>query len=418
MKSPWWKQGVIYQIYVRSFADSNGDGIGDLAGITAHLDYLKSAAPESLDVDAIWLTPFYNGPDRDFGYDVSDYRSVSPIYGSMEDFDRLLSEAHKRGIRVIIDFVPNHTSDEHPWFVESRASLNNPKRNWYIWRDGRGDGLPNNWRAASGGPAWRFDPKSGQYFYHAFFDFQPDLNWRNPEVKAAIMGDMRFWLEKGIGGVGGRRVVERFERKCPADGWPAYSLSNHDVPRHLGRLAGYIIYGRRADAEEKGKVLATMLLTLRGAPFMYYGEELGMTNRWFSRRDIQDPLGKKSWPLYQGRDSSRTPMLWEKGPGAGFTTGRPWLPLDPEADHLCVAVAAVRPDSLLNHYRKVIRLRREYPALAVGDFQSLNGPVETSIYRRTFEGQKILVALNFAAKRISTNLALAPLEALIALEKE
>jgi len=200
MNFPWWKQGVIYQIYVRSFADSNGDGIGDLAGITAHLDYLKSAAPESLGVEAIWLTPFYKGPDRDFGYDVSDYRSVSPLYGTMEDFDRLLSEAHKRGIKVIIDFVPNHTSDQHPWFVESSASRNNPKRNWYIWRDGRGGGPPNNWRAASGGPAWRLDPKSGQYFYHAFFDFQPDLNWRNPEVKAAVMGDMRFWLEKGIDG--------------------------------------------------------------------------------------------------------------------------------------------------------------------------------------------------------------------------
>ena len=498
---PWWKKGVVYQLYVRSFADSNGDGIGDLPGITAHLDYLNDGTPDSLGVDALWLTPFYESPDRDFGYDVTDYRTVHPQHGTMDDFDHMLAEAHRRGIRIINDFVPNHTSEEHPWFVEARASRDNPKRDWFVWGDGRGGKPPNNWQAAPGGPAWRLDEKTGQYFYHAFFDFQPDLNWRNPEVQKAVFADIRFWLDRGVDGfrldlvnylledeqlrdnarsfagwymgklqettrtrdlpethavladlrklldeyddrmmVGEvvsfpwqdspaatytksdelhlafnmeflavarfradafRKVVDRFEARCPADGWPAYVLSNHDMPRHAGRLGGYAIYGHRPCAMARAKVCAAMLLTLRGTPFLFYGEELGMTNRWWPLRDVQDPLGRMAWPLYQGRDASRTPMLWEPGPGAGFTTGKPWLATDPQADTLCVASAGQRPDSLLNFYRKLSWLRRNTPALQVGAYEPIGDPQkEVYLFRRQDGDQSIVVALNFADRSV------------------
>ncbi|NLH51078.1 MAG: alpha-glucosidase [Myxococcales bacterium] len=495
--TPWWKSGIIYQIYVRSFADGNGDGIGDLPGIIEHLDYLNDGTPNSLGVDAIWLTPFYQSPDRDFGYDVADYRSVHPQHGTLADFDHLLAEAHRRGIKIILDFVPNHTSDEHPWFRESRSSRDNPKRDWYIWADGKNGGPPNNWAAAPGGPAWKYDPPTGQWFYHAFFDFQPDLNWRNPAVRQAVLDDIRFWLDRGVDGfrldlinylledeqlrdnhfslagwymgktqdvaqtrdlpethevlkefrklldeypdrmmVGEivsfpwedsqaatytndrelhlafnmeflavarfradsfRRVVEKFEGRCPADGWPAYVLSNHDVPRHIGRLGGYAIYGHRPYAMDRGKLCAALLLTLRGTPFLYYGEEIGMTNRWFPRRLIRDPMGKKVWPLYQGRDSSRTPMLWKGGPGAGFTTGEPWLPLDPEAELLCVQNAAKVPRSLLNFYKRLSWLRKQKPALQHGSFEALGLPdPHVFAFRRRAGKQAITVLLNFA----------------------
>ena len=498
----WWKTGVIYQIYVRSFADSDGDGIGDLAGITSRLDYLNDGTPDSLGVDAIWLTPFYESPDADFGYDVSDYRTVDPKHGTLGDFDTLVSEAHKRGIRVILDFVPNHTSDRHSWFVESRASRESPKRDWYIWRDGKGDGPPNNWRAVPGGRAWTKDERTGQYYYHAFFECQPDLNFRNPEVCAAIEGDMRFWLDRGADGfrldlinhlvederlrddprslagwymgkfhapkytrdrpethdvlAGFRRmideyddrmmvgeivsypwepspaagytnpsqlhlafnmeflavarfkadafraVVDRFEGRCPDGGWPAYVLSNHDVPRHLGRLGGYAIYNARPHAVPRAKVAAAMLLTLRGTPFLYYGEELGMTNRWWPKAEVQDPLGRVVWPLYQGRDASRTPMLWEPGSGAGFTTGTPWLRIDPEADRLNVRTASADPNSLLSFYRKLLWLRRQTPALQTGTYEPLPG-TEAGAYcfRRTLGDRSCLVALNFTPKEVS-----------------
>ncbi|HPQ69349.1 MAG TPA: alpha-glucosidase [bacterium] len=497
--APWWQRGIVYQIYVRSFADANGDGIGDLPGIAEHLDYLNDGTPDSLGVDAIWLTPFYQSPNRDFGYDVSDYRQVHPEHGTMADFERLLAEAHRRGIRIINDFVPNHTSDEHPWFVESRASRDNPKRDWYIWRDGKGGKEPTNWQAAPGGKAWEFDKQTGQYFYHAFFDFQPDLNWRNPEVKRAVLDDIRFWLDKGVDGfrldlinylledenfrdnprllagwymgklqdttytrdlpethavlkefrrltdefrdrmmVGEivsfpwqqspaaaytnreelhlafnmeflavarfradafRRVVDRFEERCPADGWPAYVLSNHDVPRHAGRLGGYAIYGHRPYAMDRAKICAAMLLTLRGTPFMYYGEELAMTNRWWPLKDVKDPLGRKVWPLYQGRDACRTPMLWTAEPGAGFSGGKPWLAVDPQAERLCVATASRDPESVLSFYRRLTWLRRNTPALQTGDYEALGAPrPDVYLYRRRNETQSIVVALNFTGR--------------------
>lgn len=500
-KIPWWKSGIIYQIYVRSFADSNGDGIGDLPGITARLDYLNDGTPGSLGVDAIWLTPFYESPDRDFGYDVSDYRAIHPQYGTMEDFDRLLEEAHRRGIRVIIDFVPNHTSDEHAWFVESRKSRDSDKRDWYIWADGKGSGPPNNWQAAPGGGAWELDERTGQYFYHAFFDFQPDLNWRNPAVRDAVYGDIRYWMDKGVDGLrldlinylvedeglrdngfsaagwyfgkfqdtvhtrdlaethdilaefraltddyddrmmvgeivsfpwedsaaaaytgsrelhlafnmeflavtrfradAFRAVVDRFEARLASDGWPAYVLSNHDMPRHLGRLAGWAIYGHRRHAMARGKICAAMLLTLRGTPFLYYGEELGMTNRWWPRSRVQDPMGRKAWPIYQGRDASRTPMLWSNVAGAGFTTGRPWLDIDPDADRLCVEAAGRDPASLLNFYRSLTWLRKRTPALQTGAYELLDGCVPALFaYRRRRQAQSILVALNFSGSAV------------------
>ena len=507
-REPWWKTGVIYQIYVRSFADSNGDGIGDLAGIIDHLDYLNDGTPDSLGVDALWLTPFYQSPDRDFGYDVSDYRSVHPQHGTLEDFDRLVEQAHRRGIRIILDFVPNHTSDQHPWFIESRSAPDHPKRDWYIWEDGKGGGPPNNWKAAPGGSAWQYDAKAGQYFYHAFFAFQPDLNWRNPEVKQAVLGDIRFWLERGVDGfrldlinylledrqfrdntfsaagwymgrfqdsrhtrdlpethqvlqkfraltdqyedrmmVGEvvsypwedspaatytntrelhlafnmeflavarfraesfQNVVDRFESNCPDDGWPAYVLSNHDVPRHLGRLAGYAIYGHRPNAFARGKICAALLLTLRGTPFLYYGEELGMTNRWWPKKLVQDPLGNKAWPLYQGRDASRTPMLWSDGPGAGFSDGDPWLRVDPQADRLCVKTARQDADSLWNFYRRLIWLRKQTPALQTGAYRPVQTPGKGLFaFRRSANGQSVLVVLNFSDHTVPCTVELA-----------
>ena len=500
--TPWWKSGVIYQIYVRSFADTNGDGIGDLAGITSRLDYLNDGTPDSLGVDAIWLTPFYSSPDVDFGYDVADYRTVDPKHGTLDDFDTLVAEAHNRGIRVILDFVPNHTSDQHPWFLESRSGRDNPKRDWYIWRDGVKDGPPNNWRAVPGGRAWERDPLTGQYYYHAFFACQPDLNFRNADVRDAVLDDMRFWLDRGADGfrldlinylfedeqlrndpfslrgwsmgkflrhehtrdlpethetlaafrrmideyhdrmmVGEivsypweaspaadytnarelnlafnmellavarfragafRAVVDKFERRCPDDGWPAYVLSNHDIPRHLGRLGGYAIYNARPHAVPRSKVAAAMLLTLRGTPFLYYGEELGMTNRWWPRSQVKDPIGKLVWPIYQGRDACRTPMLWEPGPGGGFTTGTPWLPVDPEADRLNVKTASADPDSLLTFYKRLLWLRRTVPALQTGAYEPIDTPGgEVFAYRRTGGDRSILVALNFTPRPTS-----------------
>ncbi len=494
----WWRDGVIYQIYPRSFADSNGDGIGDLPGIISKLDYLNDGTPNSLGVDAIWLTPFYPSPNVDFGYDVSDYCAVHPEHGTLDDFDRLLAEAHRRGIRVIIDLVANHTSDQHPWFRESRASRNNPKRDWYIWRDGKNNLAPNNWEAASGGSAWQFDPPSQQFFYHAFFDCQPDLNWRNREVRRAMLEVMRFWLDRGVDGfradlinylieddqlrdnprslkgwwmghfqrpefnrdrpetheavreiralldqyddrmiVGEtmsfpweesqahtfvnrrelhlgfnmefyvfrfraaafRAVVDRYERQASADGWPAWTLSNHDIPRHVGRYGGkYLIYGEGRQAEARARVAAALMLTLRGTPFLYYGEELGLPNRWLPRRWMRDPIGKEKWPFYS-RDCWRMPMPWTPGPGAGFTTGDPWLPLDPAADRLNVQTAGARADSLLAFYRRLIALRKTLPALQIGAYEPLGEPhPRVYVYRRATDEQSLVVALNFAGR--------------------
>jgi alpha-glucosidase len=480
MRGVWWREGVFYQVYPRSFQDSNGDGVGDLPGITARLDHLNDGTPRSLGIDAIWLSPFYRSPMADFGYDVSDYRDVDPTFGNLADFDRLLSEAHRRGIRVIVDLVPGHTSDRHPWFLAARSSRVNPKRDFYVWADPRrGGGPPNNWRAVFRrvGSAWTFDRQGGQYYLHHFLPQQPDLNWWNKDVRAAIDDVMRFWLDRGVDGfrvdvasglirdkllrnnprfqilgrprrrnwdldevheihrgwrkvldsydgdrmaVGEigvrdlrrhvryygnddelqlsfnfrfleqpwiaerfRAVVEEWERLLPKAAWPDYTLSNHDRSRAVSR------YGA-----ERAGVAAMMLLTVRGTPFVYYGEEIGMT-------DV--PIPPERVVDVDGRDPERTPMQWDASPNAGFTTGNPWLPL--AADHTERNVAAQRDDpaSLLSLYRRLIWLRKSSPALRRGSYRTLPAPRGVFAFAREADGERVCVALNFtkATHRVS-----------------
>ena len=491
----WWRDGVIYQIYPRSFADSNGDGIGDLPGIIQHLDYLNSGTANSLGVDAIWLSPVYPSPMHDFGYDVSNYHDIHPDFGTLEDFDRLVEEAHKRGIRIVMDWVMNHSSHEHSWFVESRSSRDNPKRDWYIWRDGRGRGRPpNNWQSVFGGPAWTWDETTGQHYLHIFLSEQPDLNWRNPEIHEAVFAELRFWLDRGVDGFrldvadlyykdaelrdnpfrlglrardrqqhiydgnqaethgvirdlrklldqypermavgevnqiqamqyygsgndefhlnfnfeflrqscdprGFHRMVRKWETGLPPGAWPCYVLSNHDVTRHYSRYAA----GRWSDA--RAKVAAAMLLTLRGTPFLYYGEEIGMRQGSIPRAEIQDPPGKRYWPLYKGRDGCRTPMQWSDQPNAGFTTGKPWLRVSPDYPRVNVAAESQDPNSVLNFYQRLIWLRKATPALQRGSYEALiERPVGQLAYVRQTEDQTVLVCLNFFSRPATVGL--------------
>ena len=472
----WWREGVFYQIYPRSFQDSDGDGVGDLSGIAARLDHLNGSE-DSLGIDAIWLSPFYRSPMADFGYDVSDYRDVDPTFGTLADFDHLLEEAHRRDIRVIVDLVPNHTSDQHPWFLEARASRTSPKRNWYVWADpNRRGGPPNNWIAIFGErrSAWTLDPATGQYYMHHFLPEQPDLNWWNEDVRRAIDDVMRFWLDRGVDGfrvdvahglvkdellrnnprlfarrrrkrnwdldevhdihrrwrrvldmyrdrmaVGEvttdslarlvryygeddelhmpfnfhflgqpwdpdrfREVVERWERILPAHAWPDYTLSNHDRPRAASR------YG-----VQRARVAAMMLLTLRGTPFIYYGEEIGMTDVPIPRDRVVDVAG---------RDPERTPMRWDASPNGGFTTGEPWLPMGDTS----VSVAAQRddPGSTLSFYRRLLRARRASEALRAGAYRSLRAPRGVYAFERSLLDERLVVALNFTSAAITTRL--------------
>jgi alpha-glucosidase len=479
----WWQDGVVYQIYPRSFMDSTGDGIGDLEGMRRRLDHLAW-----LGVDAIWLSPIFPSPMADFGYDVSDYCAVDPLFGTLEAFDQLVAEAKQRGIRTILDWVPNHTSDQHAWFQESKAGRASPKRDWYVWRDAKsGGGPPNNWQANFGGDAWTWDEASGQYYLHMFLKEQPDLNWRNPEVVSAMHDVLRFWLERDVGGFridvihhcakdpelrdnplndsghpgymgqkhvhdqnhpdiegilrGIRRVVdeypermtvgevfimdpreaakyyvdgeglhlafnfsflraswsadefraqtEAFEAALPSNCWPDLVLSNHDLPRHASR------YDDPTLGDARARVAAAMLLTLRGTPFLYYGEEIGMRNVAIPEDRIVDPVGIKIHPAV-GRDGERTPMQWEPGPGAGFTSGDAWLPIGPDADIRNVALQRNDPRSLLHLYRALIELRRATPALQRGDYRTLEAPDDVYAYERRAEGSRALVALNFS----------------------
>lgn len=494
----WWRDGTIYQIYPRSFKDSNADGIGDLPGITSKLDYLAW-----LGVDAIWLSPIYPSPCYDFGYDVSDYEDIDPVFGTLADFDQLMIEAHKRRIRVVMDLVMNHTSHLHPWFIESRAGRESAKRDWYIWRDPAPDGgPPNNWQAVFGGSAWEYDAVSGQFYYHQFLKEQPDLNWRNPAVYQRMFQVMRFWLERGVDGfrldviealykdaefrnnptvwrpdlagfglraydrqqhiydrkqpemmdvlrdirslldeysdrmtvgetgdlesavnyIGADKlhlafnfdfnaqgksalpwlprhfqtVVQKYEARLAADSWPCYVLSNHDTPRHASRLGG----GPYADA--RAKVAATLLLTQRGTPFLYYGEELGMQSTRIPRNELQDPVGLRYWPIYIGRDPSRTPMQWNSDRYAGFSNHKPWLRVNADYRHRNVTEQTEDPPSVLSYYRRLIRLRREAPALRQGTIKFLQKrPVEGLAYLREAPEQTYLVALNFFGQEIT-----------------
>ena len=489
----WWKNAVYYELYPRSFYDTNGDGIGDLNGVTAKLDYLAD-----LGVDAIWITPFFPSPQVDFGYDVSNYEGVDPQFGTLADFDRLLAEAHKRNMKVIADFVINHTSDQHPYFIESRSSRTNPKRDWYIWRDAKpGGGPPNNWSSIFGPTAWTLDPRTGQYYYHVFYAQQPDLNWRNPAVQRAMFNSVRFWLRRGVDGFrvdaidllmedprfpdnpvtnrpreGSRTereqimkfndfrpenfemfrrlrsVAEEFgpDRVLIGETYPpkvddlrayygrnddafqlpfnffilkadkldaatfrrivgetervvrgrptTYVLSNHDNVRAFDKFGD----GRHDD--EIAKQLALMLLTLRGTPFIYYGEELGMKTSVPTRlEDVQDPVGKVYWPKNKGRDGERTPMQWTRGRNAGFTTAaRPWLPIPPTAATRNVEAETRDPMSVLNFYRRAIALRRASPALLDGNYRAIGNDPNVFAYRRRAPGQTMIVALNMSSE--------------------
>ena len=483
----WWRDGVVYQIYPRSFMDANGDGVGDLEGIRRRLDHLSW-----LGVDAIWMSPFYPSPMADFGYDVADYCDVDPLFGTLGDFDRLLADAHARSIRVVVDWVPNHTSDRHPWFVEARAGRGSAKRAWYVWADPKPDGTPpNNWFSMFGGSAWELDRASGQYYLRSFLKEQADLNWRNPELVRAMHDVLRFWLERGVDGfrtdVGHRilkdpqmrdnppnldvpetfrdgflgqihlhdenhpdvhaafrairrlldgygermmvgeiglwdpgelarylgrgdelhlafyfpflhspweaaafrRQIERFEAVCPAEGWPTWVLSNHDVPRHASR------YDDPALGPARARLAAMLLLTLRGTPFLYYGEEIGMRNVEIAEDCMQDPLARTLHPRLC-RDGERTPMRWDTTAGAGFSSAPPWLPVGPQPPGTDVESQRADRASLLWLYRDLLALRRAHAALRRGTFRALEAPEGVLAYEREVEGQRALVALNFS----------------------
>jgi alpha-glucosidase len=485
---PWWKTGPIYQIFPRSFCDTNGDGVGDIRGIIDKLDYLNDGTDRSLRVKGIWLSPIYLSPGRDAGYDVADYEVIDPKFGNMDDFDALVSECQHRGIHIVMDMVLNHTSDLHRWFLESRSSRDHPRRDWYIWRNpGRGGRPPNNWRSFFGGSAWTFDEDTQQYFLHTFLSEQPDLNWQNPEVRAACLDVFRFWLERGVSGfrldvfnayfkhpdlldnpwrlgttpwtrqrqlnnkdrpelhdflgelrslldeypetmaVGEtfdaepelaasyckqlhlafdfdflqqpwkpssfQRTIGKWDKLLDAqDSWPCYVLSNHDNPRHAGRYSRGV---SASEADARAKIAAALLLTLRGTPFIYSGEEIGL-------HDVPIPVHEEWDVAFKGssRDPSRTPMQWNTTTHAGFSSGHPWLRVGPDYLVRNVAVQEGDPRSILTFYRRLVTLRNETPALLFGDWQPLqNSPDEALVYLREYEGTYAVVALNFTNSR-------------------
>jgi alpha-glucosidase len=475
----WWMKGIIYEIYPRSFQDSGDDGIGDLPGIRRRLEYFNQ-----LGIDAIWIAPIFTSPMADFGYDVSNYCGVDRIFGSIEDFDSLLHDAHSHGLKVILDFVPNHSSDQHPWFVQSRSSKEAPKRDWYIWHGGVAGKPPNNWVSQFGGSAWTFDKKSGQYYLHSFLREQPDLNWRNQSVRSAMYDAMRFWLERGVDGFrvdvlwllikdaelrdnppnpnfrtgdaeinrflnihngdqievheivsqmravieeytdrvligeiylpierlvtyygdgkGAQlpfnfqlinapwsashiaKLVEDYEKALPIDGWPNWVLGNHDQPRIAHRVG-----------EAQARIAAMLILTLRGTPTLYYGDELGLGDVPIPPDKVQDPWEHREPGLGLGRDRSRTPFQWDQTANAGFTEGNPWLPLDPDYRNRNVQVLVQDSNSILNLYGDLIALRRRHKSLVTGRFNTVLVKGDAFIYSRTEGAERIVVALNF-----------------------
>ena len=491
-RAPWWQQAVFYEIYVRSFQDSNGDGIGDLNGITSRLGYLKD-----LGVDALWITPFYPSPQVDFGYDVKDHEDVDPVFGTLADFDRLVAAAHRHDIKIVIDIILNHTSDQHPFFLASRESRASVYRDWYIWRDGApGGGPPNNWESAFGGPAWTFDEASGQWYYHFFYPEQPDLNWRNLEVERRMLATLEFWLTRGVDGfrldavntlfedpelrpnpplatpritltgvytqefVHTRRLpevhdalrrvrrfvderalgavliseaylddvhdlvrfygdgdemhlpfnfflaqvterdansfrptIELVERAC-GERWPTLVLSNHDVTRAVTR------YSRTGeDGDAVAKLLAMLLLTLRGTPFLYYGEELALRSHDPGAIDeVRDPVGRRFWPAYKGRDGARRPMPWDSTPAAGFTRGTPWLAMSPDSADRGVQRQAERPESVLTFYRALLQYRRGSRALREGEYAAIHANADVLAYARTSGAELLLAVLNMSGE--------------------
>lgn len=517
----WWKEATAYEIYLRSFKDSNGDGVGDLPGIIEKLDYLKY-----LGVDVLWLCPMYKSPQDDNGYDVSDYQAIHHEFGTMEDFDRLLAETHKRGMRLIIDLVINHTSDEHEWFIESRASKNNPKRDWYIWRDGKsiapgkpvtaGEPAmePNNWESIFGGSAWKLDEKTGQYYMHLFSQKQPDLNWENLQMRQTVYAMIRWWLDRGIDGFrvdaishakkepgladmpnpdglryvpsyakhmnvpgieeyiedlckntfsrydvmtvgeangvtaeegenwvdeGERKlnmlfqfehldlwnndpenridlpkvksVFSRWQKGMEKKGWNALYLENHDIPRILSKWGDPENFWRQSATS-----LATLYFLMQGTPFIYQGQEIGMTNTVFrGPEDFDDvrarntfaenrargiPDGVTTKELAAGsRDNARTPMQWNAGPHAGFSRGQPWLRVNPNYETINVESQLGKPDSILEYYRRLIQLRKSGPLFVYGQYDLvLAEHPQLYAYTRTLAGEKALVACNVSGR--------------------
>ena len=483
---PWWEDAVLYQIYPRSYQDTDGDGVGDLAGIRRRVDYL-----EWLGVDAVWLSPVFRSPHADFGYDISDYRAVDPLFGDRRDLDALRDALHDRGMKLLLDLVPNHSSEEHPWFRAACSSRDDPKRDWYLWADpGPDGGPPNNWLSVFGGSAWEWHEPTGQYYYHAFLKEQPDLNWRNPEVRAAMLDVMRHWLDWGADGFrvdvmwhmikddrlrdnppnpdydpdtpgfsydrlipafttdrpevhdvvaemrgvmdayGDRLLigeiylpVERlvlyygtdgggahlpfnfqlvqlpwererieaaigtYEAALPEGAWPNWVLSNHDKPRVAGRWG-----------EPAARAAAVLLLTLRGTPTIYYGDELGIGGVTIPEDRVRDPHALRD-PGTPTRDAYRTPMQWTPEPGAGFSETEPWLPLTADHERRNVEVQREDPGSMLRLYRALIRLRADEPALVRGRYEPVPGQGPVLAFVRALEGRRLLVGVNVSGER-------------------
>jgi alpha-glucosidase len=483
----WWQRGIFYQIYPRSFQDSNGDGVGDLRGIIDRLPYLGH-----LGIDAIWLSPIFPSPMADFGYDISDYTGIDPLFGTMADFDALIEATHKSGLKLILDLVPNHTSDQHPWFIESRKSRESDRRDWYIWHDGAQDGgPPNNWLSEFGGSAWTYDRTTEQYYYHAFLAQQPDLNWRNPKVRRAIYDVMRFWLRKGIDGfrvdviwhlikddqfrdnppnpdfregrppnevllptyttdrpevhevvaemrgvidefedrvligeiylpierlvsyygkdlLGAQmpfnfsllsaawsareleKIILEYERALPDGAWPNWVLGNHDRPRIASRIG-----------QEQARIAAMLLLTLRGTPTLYYGDEIGMQQVAIAPEQVRDPFEKNVPGIGVGRDGCRTPMQWDATANAGFSRNAPWLPVADDFAHENVANLDADQTSILQLYRSLIAYRRDNDSLIRGAYELISAANDLLIYARRVENLSTIVILNIAADPVS-----------------
>lgn len=499
--SEWWRGAVIYQIYPRSFKDNNGDGIGDLQGVISKLDYLAS-----LNIDAIWLSPFFTSPMKDFGYDISDYRDIDPMFGTLNDFKELIRKAHDRNLKVIIDQVYSHTSDQHAWFKESRQNKTNDKADWYIWADAKADGTaPNNWLSLFGGPAWQWDSRRRQYYMHNFLSSQPDLNFHCPAVQDAILDTARFWLELGVDGFrldvvnmyfhdqaltdneladtpekqfvgvdeanpfcrqyhvnqmcrddnlgflkrlrslldefpgatsvgeigapdgmsymaqyteGGnklhmaytfellgnrcepeyiRSTIKRVNEKL-SDGWPCFSLSNHDVVRSATRWTKDC-----SDPDAKIRAMMVLLLTQRGTPCIYQGEELGLPEADVSYENLQDPFGIEFWPEYKGRDGCRTPMPWENSEGLGFGAEgncNYWLPAEKSHQPLAASAQQSVSDSTLAFVRDFLEFRSGQPALISGTLEFLNDNGKCLIFKRQIDDDAVIVAINFSEETV------------------
>lgn len=490
----WWRGAAFYQIYPRSFRDSNGDGVGDLQGVIDGLDYVAR-----LGVDGVWLSPFYASPMRDFGYDIADYCDVDPIFGTLGDFDRLIDKARALKLKIIIDQVYSHTSDAHPWFAESRSDQDNPKADWYVWANPKSDGSPpNNWQSVFGGPAWTWDARRRQYYFHNFLSSQPDLNLHNKAVQDAMLGVARFWLDRGVDGfrldalnflmhdpmlrdnppaprqaraptrpfdyqihqysMSHPDIVRFIERlRCvmdeydaifsvaevvgadalgemkaftegedrltsaynfdflyasnltapalrkslqswtgePGEGWPSWAFSNHDAPRAVSRWAA------DADRERAAKLFAMLLLSLRGDAFLYQGEELGLPQAVVPFESLKDPEAIANWPLTLGRDGARTPLPWRRGaPNAGFTSGRPWLPVDPRHDALAIDAQEECGASTLQFVRRLLHFRRDNTVIRTGALRFIEAPAGIAAFQRDLADEALVCVFNLTDREI------------------